>query len=309
MKQLYSLLLTFCIVISANAQSTYRYVFANGMNEIFYKGPALTSACSGTYSWEALPAGASKNVYRFDKGCGLVFDDATKNFLSSGSYTIELYFKLDTITGYKKIIDYDSLNVDAGFYNQNGNLVLYNKLTTADSFVGADEYIYVAVTRDGSTKDMYVYANNTVAGTVNDANDQYMYGTDKKLIFFEDDNGTGGEQTGGKVALIQISDYAMDSNTIKSNYTNLSKTLSTEHIEVDEHISLYPNPATDILHIKSSVKLEGILYDVTGKTLMRQTLNKGQNNLMISELSPGVYLLEAKNEDSGDTHIYKIVKQ
>ena len=42
---------------------------------------------------------------------------------------------------------------------------------------------------------------------------------------------------------------------------------------------------------------------------MRQTLNKGQNSLIVSALAPGVYLLEAKNEDSGDTHIYKIVKQ
>src|SRR5688572_20764575 len=113
-----------CSFASFAQNDTYRYHFNGHLNEMYSKAPALTAQCTGTYGTETL-VGVAKKTYRFDNGCGLIYNDAVRNFITSGQYTIELYFRIDTITGYKKLIDFDSLKQDAGLYNQNGRIVLY----------------------------------------------------------------------------------------------------------------------------------------------------------------------------------------
>lgn len=310
MKYISTLLLALLFVFAADAQSTYRYNFSNGLNEVFWKGPLLTTACPGSYKWESLPAGVSKHAYYFNKGCGLYYNDSAKNLLASGSYTIELYFKLDTITGYKKLIDYDSQRVDPGFYNQSGKLALYSKFTSADSFLSAGEYHYLVLTRNGSTKDMYVYHNNTVVGMLNDNNDQYAYSSNKLLVFFSDDNSTNAEQSGGAVAMVNISDYVMDSTTVKGRYTNLPKTLGVDGtVLAGDAISIHPNPANDVVYINTPVAGSYILTDVTGKIQMTDALKQGSNSFFIGSMAVGVYFLKFTDADANGSKVYKIVKQ
>lgn len=310
MRKLLLLPITVLFFISATAQNkTYRFHFNNRLSEHIYQGDALLPMCTGTYSWVTVPAGIGKNVYNFDKGCGLVFNDSATNLLTSGSYTIELYFKLDTIQGYKKLIDFDSLGADAGFYNQSGKLVMYNKLTSTDSTIGAGKYEYAAITRDGSTKDMHVYHNNTVLGMLNDNNDQYVYGAEKLLIFFKDDRGTGGEQTGGSVAMIQISNYVMDSTTIKSNYNGLASTLSiSEAAKEMKSINIWPNPATDYIEISIPAAGSYVLYDLMGRMYTVGELKPGSNKLALGQYPAGIYMLDVLSKDGGST-VYKLVKQ
>ncbi len=310
MRKLLLLPIAVLFFFAASAQNkTYRFHFNNRLSEHIYQGDALLPMCTGTYSWVTVPAGIGKNVYSFDKGCGLVFNDSATNLLASGSYTIELYFKLDTIQGYKKLIDFDSLGADAGFYNQSGKLVMYNKLTTTDSTIGAGKYEYAAITRDGSTKDMYIYHNNTVLGMLNDNTDQYVYGTEKLLIFFKDDRGTGGEQTGGSVAMIQISNYVMDSTTIKNNYNGLGSTLNiAETLGQGQTIRIWPNPATDQVEISCPVDGNYALYDITGRIYATGALKPGTNKLTIQQYPAGIYILEVLGKGGGNT-VYKLVKQ
>lgn len=308
MRYVYLLLIGIIFCMQTDAQTTYRYRFGGGLHEVASKGPVLKAVCAGAFKWESLPAGVTKGVYRFEKGCGLEYDDNVKNLLSSGSYTIELYFKLDTITGYKKVIDYDSLSKDAGFYNQGGKLVLYSTFTSADSFLGDDKYMYIVVTRNGTTKDMYVYANNKVAGMMNDATDQYKYGTDKKLFFFRDDNGTSGEHTGGSVAAINISDYVMDSATVKSNFGNLASRVGIDEVEETKTLNVYPNPVAEVLNIDAAHDMHCTVTDIAGRVLMNFEVVRGANNIAVNNMPAGMYLLTA-TADGGEQRVYKIVKQ
>src|SRR5690606_27537985 len=92
-------LVILCFSLSVAAQNkTYRFQFNNRLSENFYQGSPLAPACPGSYSSHTL-AGVYKTVYNFDKGCGLVFNDSATGLLASGTYTIELYFLLDTING------------------------------------------------------------------------------------------------------------------------------------------------------------------------------------------------------------------
>ena len=310
MKKLLLLPLAVLFIISATAQNkTYRFHFNNRLSEHIYQGDALSAMCPGNFSWVTVPAGIGKNVYNFDKGCGLVFNDSATNLLASGSYTIELYFKLDTIQGYKKLIDFDSLSVDPGFYNQSGKLVMYNNFTSTDSILGAGQYEYTAITRDGSTKGMYVYHNNKVIGTLNDNSDQYIYGTEKLLIFFKDDRGTGGEQTGGSVAMIQISNYVMDSTTIKNNYNGLATTLDIGEVTTDQQLlTVSPNPATDYVEVSLPIAGSYVLYDLTGRTYAAGEFKEGANKLAVQQYPAGIYMLKVLGEEGVST-LYKFVKQ
>jgi len=306
------LLLPFAVLffIGATAQNkTYRFHFNNRLSENYYQGSPLAPVCPGTYTVQPL-AGVNKGAYNFDKGCGLVFMDSATNLLASGSYTIELYFKLDTITGYKKIIDFDSLGADAGFYNQSGKLVMYSNFTSADSVVGAGAWSYVAITRDGSSKVMYVYHNDKVLGTLNDNSDQYIYGTEKLLIFFRDDNNTSNsEQSGGSVGMIHISDYVMDSTTIKGHYTGLGTILNIpETGNMDNALKIWPNPATDYVEIATPVKCSYNLYDVTGRKYAGGDMKAGQNKLNLQPYPAGLYMLEVVSAES-DRKSYKLLIQ
>jgi hypothetical protein len=298
--------------LTASAQNvTHKYHFNGGLNEMYSLGPALTTACTtGTFASESLPVGLAKKTYRFEKGCGLVYNDATKNLIASGTYTIELYFRLDTVTGYKKLADFDSLKVDAGLYNQTGKIVLYPNFTSADSFVGAGVYQYVAITRDGSSKKMYINANGKTAGTYTDNTDLYKLGTAKLLTFFQDDKSTNTEQSKGAVAMIQISNYAIDSNTVKNNYTLLNHTLDVPAVETGTNkAQIYPNPATGDVHVMIGISCNYSICDLSGKTIATGTLKQGDNRIELGQLSRGMYLLNITANGGTERQTYKFVRQ
>lgn len=310
MKKLILLPLAVLFFITAVAQNkTYRFHFNNRLSENIFQGSPLMPWCQGTYTWQTLK-GANTGTYSFDKGCGLIFNDSATNLLASGSYTIEVYFKLDTIQGYKKIIDFDSMGADAGFYNQNGKLVMYNKLGNTDSVIGAGQYEYAAITRDGSTKDMYVYHNDKVLGTLNDNNSQYIYGAEKMLIFFRDDNNTSNnEQSSGSVAMIQISNYVMDSTTIKNNYNGLGSTLGIEQAgSIEQKVKIWPNPATDKVDIMGQANSSYTLYDITGRVCAGGEMKTGAAILYLRQYPAGIYVLHVADND-GRTETYKLLKQ
>lgn len=63
-------------------------------------------------------------------------------------------------------------------------------------------------------------------------------------------------------------------------------------------MKLYPNPATDVLHISSN-EIEGVsaqLLDVQGRIIQNIGLTFGENQLNVSELNSGVYFLKLSNQ-------------
>jgi hypothetical protein len=60
-----------------------------------------------------------------------------------------------------------------------------------------------------------------------------------------------------------------------------------------ELISVYPNPAYDILHINGLQNADVTLYSTSGNVVLRKT-NFSGNTLDISNLSRGVYVIDIK---------------
>ena len=100
----------------------------------------------------------------------------------------------------------------------------------------------------------------------------------------------------------------LDVNMI--DYLNFGPSTSTEYLSrITDKVLLYPDPASDILNIKSETEVEQIyIYDLTGRQVMSQSINN--KTVDISNLIPGYYsvLCTMKNGDVEVNRFTKISK-
>ena len=83
-------------------------------------------------------------------------------------------------------------------------------------------------------------------------------------------------------------------------YFYADSTASVDKIQGFE-LSLYPNPATDIVNINTSISIDNVrIYDLTGRIVMEANPNKMNFDLDVTDLSKGVYLvkLNAGNKEA-----------
>jgi trimeric autotransporter adhesin len=72
--------------------------------------------------------------------------------------------------------------------------------------------------------------------------------------------------------------------------------------------SVYPNPANDWLQLSGSSGMEIRLKDITGRMLKTLTMNSASQTLSITDLQPGVYLVESVGGD-GERKCVRVVKE
>lgn len=72
----------------------------------------------------------------------------------------------------------------------------------------------------------------------------------------------------------------------------------------DNSVTIYPNPATDKLHLDydAGKKLTATVYDVTGKLLITSELSNGTNTIDVSALQSGVYILNISGDGVETSH-------
>lgn len=87
----------------------------------------------------------------------------------------------------------------------------------------------------------------------------------------------------------------------------VNKILSTTQVSQNE-ITFYPNPVKDILKISYAKAIENVeIYDLSGKKVFSQELNRKEADLNLSNLTSGTYILNAKI--SGEGKSFKILKK
>lgn len=79
-------------------------------------------------------------------------------------------------------------------------------------------------------------------------------------------------------------------------------------LKTDQNISVFPNPAQEILHISfpKQSTYNVLLLSIKGQLLFRETINKSDYTFNISDFPKGTYILQIENE--GSRTIKKIVK-
>lgn len=64
----------------------------------------------------------------------------------------------------------------------------------------------------------------------------------------------------------------------------------------NEEISIFPNPARGIISIKTPSAMEMEVIDISGRILMKESLNSGLNRVDLSGRKPGLYYLKLKQD-------------
>lgn len=85
--------------------------------------------------------------------------------------------------------------------------------------------------------------------------------------------------------------------------------LSTQQLEIVETFSIYPNPAKDVINVANSADaIENVtITDMNGRVVKQVVLGVNEGQINISDLSQGVYILNATSNGKSVTE--KIVKQ
>ncbi len=65
----------------------------------------------------------------------------------------------------------------------------------------------------------------------------------------------------------------------------------------EKHISLYPNPASDMVWVELSQRSILSVFNVTGQKLMEQELISGKNSISTSQLISGIYVVVISSQD------------
>ncbi|MEI8279309.1 MAG: T9SS type A sorting domain-containing protein, partial [Bacteroidota bacterium] len=74
-------------------------------------------------------------------------------------------------------------------------------------------------------------------------------------------------------------------------------------------IRVYPNPTNDVLHIDNLQEANNYrVINIIGTTVQQGTLQTGSNNILIQNLSSGLYFLELAN-NKGERQVVRVVKE
>jgi len=174
--------------------------------------PALTDidadpAADNVFTTETV-GGSPRRVLQFPQGNGL--QASTGGVIPTSAYTIVVDFRLDAVSGFRRIIDFQNSSRDTGLYNFNGSLSFFGSASGApDSPItpssGGDPYHEVVLTRD-SAGEVVGYVDGTEQLRFDDASGAAVIHPGQTLTFFKDDNSVSGEEAAGAVAGIRLYD-------------------------------------------------------------------------------------------------------
>lgn len=107
----------------------------------------------------------------------------------------------------------------------------------------------------------------------------------------------------------QLLCFAENNTFYPPNTNNCSILTSLEKSSITEDVSVYPNPAMDKVKINSPHQLKTVfIFDAKGRRVEKVNFNPMINEIMISELNNGLYLLRIETSN-GDTFKEKLIKK
>lgn len=136
------------------------------------------------------------------------------------------------------------------------------------------------------------------------SDDTYQYFVDSNLI---------GSGTLGASKNINTLDFFFDNTSASVGFyvdnikiTNITANLATnEQSSVNNDISVFPNPTTDVINVKTGSAITSAeIFDLKGGLI--RNYNDGKSQISISDLPKGVYLLKVKTKTTEFTK--KVIK-
>ena len=124
-------------------------------------------------------------------------------------------FSFSSLTGFRKILDFQNRASDNGLYNLNGSLDFF-PTAAGGSVFSPDVLARVVLTRDLGTNTVRGYVNGAPQITFTDSSSLAVFGAANNIIrFFEDDFATGqAEASAGRATEIQIYNGALTGDQV-----------------------------------------------------------------------------------------------
>jgi hypothetical protein len=192
------------VILPARAAVIVHEYALQGSLEDNYGGPALTA-----YGGEITALG-----YVFAAGQGL---SLTSPKLNPTNYSIELSFRVDSIAGYRKLIDFNGLSTDDGLYQRTGRLAFLGGASTPTHDFNPNADVHLTLTRDAATGLVSTYVDGEFRFSFTDTTGTATLGLMQTLTFFLDDTVTGGEDvTSGRLNYLRIFDGALTSTEVSA---------------------------------------------------------------------------------------------
>ena len=182
------------------------YQFDGTLESSCCGAPPLANLGANGFAEEVV-GGTSRTVLTFPLSSGV---SMPAGVIPSDSYSIAVQFRLEEITGFRRLVDFSTSTSDRGVYNLNGDLYLY-PIATGSTFpapMQANSYAHVVLTRDAAGQVTgYVDGGEEISFTDSSGDAVFPPGTDVR--FFKDDAVIGGEESAGAVARIRVYDGAL----------------------------------------------------------------------------------------------------
>jgi concanavalin A-like lectin/glucanase superfamily protein len=182
------------------------YRFEGTLDSSCCGAPALTNLGQNSFAQEVV-GGSARTVLAFPLSSGV---SMPAGVIAGDSYSITVQFRLQDITGYRRIVDFSTSTSDRGLYDLSGQLNFYPIATGSSSPppIAANSYAHVVLTRDAAGQVVgYVDGDEEITFGDSVGNAVFPPGTDVR--FFKDDTVIGGEESAGAVARIRVYDGAL----------------------------------------------------------------------------------------------------
>ena len=186
-------------------------------------------AIGGYFLSDTLPyCGIRRSVYHNNLNWGLKYPNTTGAI--GTTYTIHIYLK-NTTWGthpWVRIIDFsDGLN-DAGIYYKNMNSTndrcldfFPNGIVGPCPYFNDTTWYLLTFTRNGTTGMMYVYVNNNLFGSYNDASGTYTSTPNKPVYIYRDDQQVPCESGEASFAYLSFTNRFSSQSTVDSVYNDI----------------------------------------------------------------------------------------
>ena len=152
--------------------------------------------------------GSNRTVLRFASGSGVRFE--TPAALPNSSVVVQ--FRLDQVSGWRRILDFSSRTQDRGLYFSDGQLQFFPH-PAGPTVVSPNQWVEVALTRDsGGSVNWYI--DGAYEATRSDTSAPYYARLTDSINFFLDDFLFPGEMSGGAVARIRVFDGVLTGDEV-----------------------------------------------------------------------------------------------
>lgn len=214
-----SMILVFAAQAAAAPSFSADYRFLRTRTTSAGTPPALVDLVGGGNSANAFAKetvdGSAHTVLTFPAGNGLVLSPTT-GVMGNATYTIVVLFRFATVGQWDRIIDFKDGTADSGLYINPANGLTFYPIANGATTVSADQWIQVALTRDGTTGTMTGYLDGAQQFSVSDTDGLGVIDSSNVLRLFQDNTSGSatGEQSAGAVERIRISASVLSAQQI-----------------------------------------------------------------------------------------------